>query len=47
MTNFVDIFLKIVGVLFILYLLGYSTFLFLSVVVGSVQLYKTAASAKA
>lgn len=40
MLDAIDLFLKIVGVFFILYLIGYSTFLFLSVVVGSVQLYR-------
>lgn len=40
MTIFVDNFLKIVGVFFIIYLIGYSTFLFLSVLVGSSELYK-------
>lgn len=40
MTGYVDLFLKGVGVFFILYLIGYSTFLFLSVVVGSSELYK-------
>ena len=40
MLDAVDLFLKIVGVFFVIYLLGYSTFLFLSVVVGSSELYK-------
>lgn len=40
MKIFVDNFLKIVGVFFIIYLIGYSTFLFLSVLVGSSELYK-------
>ena len=40
MTGAVDLFLKIVNCFFIVYLIGYSTFLFLSVVVGSSQLYK-------
>ncbi len=40
MIGFVDIFLKAVGVFFIIYLIGYSTFLFLSVIVGSSELYK-------
>lgn len=40
MTGYVDTFLKIVGVFFIIYLIGYSTFLFLSVIVGSSELYK-------
>ena len=30
----------IIGVLFVIYLIGYSTFLFLSVVVGATTLYK-------
>lgn len=38
--DFITIFLKVVGNLFILYLLGYSLFLFLSVTVGSSVLYK-------
>lgn len=33
-------FLQVVGVLFVLYLIGYSTFLFLSVTVGSSYLYR-------
>ncbi len=40
MTGYVDAFLKIVGAFFIIYLIGYSTFLFLSVLVGSSELYK-------
>ncbi len=40
MTGFVDTFLQVVGVFFIIYLIGYSTFLFLSVLVGSSELYK-------
>lgn len=40
MIDGIDLFLKIVGVFFIIYLIGYSTFLFLSVVVGSSELYK-------
>lgn len=40
MLDAIDLFLKIVGVFFIVYLIGYSTFLFLSVVVGSSELYK-------
>lgn len=40
MINVIDTFLKAVGVFFILYLIGYSTFLFLSVLVGSSELYK-------
>lgn len=41
MIEAIDIFLKAVGVFFIIYLIGYSTFLFLSVLVGSSELYKT------
>lgn len=40
MIIFIDSFLKAVGVFFVIYLIGYSTFLFLSVVVGSSDLYK-------
>lgn len=40
MTGYIHIFLEIVGVFFIMYLIGYSTFLFLSVLVGSSELYK-------
>lgn len=40
MTDAIDVLLKGVGFFFILYLIGYSTFLFLSVVVGSSELYK-------
>ena len=40
MLDAMDLFLKIVGVFFIVYLTGYSTFLFLSVVTGSIQLYR-------
>lgn len=40
MIIFIDSFLKAVGVFFVVYLIGYSTFLFLSVVVGSSELYK-------
>ncbi len=40
MLDAIDLFLKIVGVFFIIYLIGYSTFLFLSVVVGSSELYR-------
>ncbi len=40
MTGLIDPFLKGVGVFFLIYLIGYSTFLFLSVVVGSSELYK-------
>ena len=41
MIESLDIFLKAVGVFFIIYMIGYSTFLFLSVLVGSSELYKT------
>lgn len=40
MTGYVDAFLEIVGIFFIIYLIGYSTFLFLSVLIGSSELYK-------
>ena len=40
MTGYIHIFLEFVGVFFIVYLIGYSTFLFLSVLVGSSELYK-------
>lgn len=40
MMDAIKVFLDIVGSFFIVYLLGYSTFLFLSVVVGSATLYK-------
>lgn len=39
MVGFVDRFLEIVGIGFVIYLIGYSTFLFLSVLVGSSELY--------
>ena len=41
MIEAIDIFLKAIGVFFIIYMIGYSTFLFLSVLVGSSELYKT------
>ncbi len=41
MIEAIDIFLKAVGVFFIIYMIGYSTFLFLSVLVGSSELYRT------
>ena len=41
MIEAIDIFLKLVGIFFIVYMIGYSTFLFLSVLVGSSELYKT------
>ena len=40
MYNCIKLFLTIVGYFFIAYLIGYSTFLFLSVIVGSLDLYK-------
>ena len=40
LINFIEIFLDAVGIFFILYLIGYSTFLFLSVAVGSSTLYQ-------
>lgn len=40
MMGYIHTFLDIVGVFFIVYLIGYSTFLFLSVLVGSSELYK-------
>ncbi len=40
MNDGIKIFLDAVGVFFIIYLIGYSTFLFLSVVSGSLELYK-------
>ena len=40
MYQLIDGFLDVVGIFFIVYLIGYSTFLFLSVVVGSIQLYR-------
>ena len=41
MTEFFRAFLNVVGFFFILYLIGYATFLFLSVVVGSIDLYQS------
>ena len=41
MIESLDVFLKAVGIFFIIYMIGYSTFLFLSVLVGSSELYKT------
>ena len=38
--GYIKLFLEWVGYFFIAYLIGYSTFLFLSVVVGSLELYK-------
>ena len=40
MYDGIKLFLEWVGYFFIAYLIGYSTFLFLSVVVGSLDLYK-------
>ena len=40
MYDGIKLFLEWVGYFFIAYLIGYSTFLFLSVVVGSLELYK-------
>lgn len=40
MTDAIRVFLDGVGIFFILYLIGYSTFLFLAVVVGSSTLYR-------
>lgn len=40
MMAFIDPFLEVVGIFFLLYLIGYSTFLFLSVLVGSSELYR-------
>ena len=40
MYQLIDGFLDVVGIFFIVYLIEYSTFLFLSVVVGSIQLYR-------
>ena len=40
MHDGIKLFLTIVGYFFIAYLIGYSTFLFLSVIVGSLDLYK-------
>ena len=40
MYDCIKLFLTIVGYFFIAYLIGYSTFLFLSVIVGSLDLYK-------
>ncbi len=37
----IKVFFNGVGIFFILYLIGYSTFLFLSVVVGASTLYRT------
>lgn len=40
MFEFVKYFYTVVGVLFVIYLLGYSTFLIASVIAGSLDLYK-------
>ena len=42
MTDFFRSFLDCVNAFFTVYLVGYSTFLFLSVVVGSIDLYQCA-----
>ena len=39
MMDTVQAFLDIVNIFFVLYLIGYSTFLFLSVVIGASDLY--------
>ena len=41
MMDAIKAFLSGVGVFFVLYLIGYSSFLFLAVVVGSSDLYRT------
>ena len=41
MMDAIKAFLSGVGVFFVLYLIGYSSFLFLAVVVGSSALYRT------
>ena len=38
--DFIDALLKGTSIFFIVYLIGYSTFLFLSVVVGASELYR-------
>ena len=40
MIGVIDVFFKVVGVFFLIYMIGYSTFLFLSVLVGSSELYR-------
>lgn len=40
MFDAVKLFYSCVGVMFVIYLLGYSTFLMLSVIYGSLDLYK-------
>lgn len=40
-VNVIKVFLNGVGIFFIAYLIGYSTFLFLAVVVGASTLYRT------
>lgn len=39
MMEAIDLFLKVVGVCFVIYLVGYATFLFISVVIGTCELY--------
>ena len=41
MAEYFRSFLNCVGYFFILYLIGYATFLFLSVVIGSIDLYQS------
>ena len=41
MTDFFRGFLDVVNLFFIIYLIGYATFLFLSVVIGSIDLYQS------
>ena len=41
MTDAYKLFFQYVGVFFIIYMVGYATFLFLSVAVGSSSLYQT------
>lgn len=40
MFDAIKLFYSCVGVIFVIYLLGYSTFLMLSVIYGSLDLYK-------
>ena len=41
MRDYIQMFFDFVGIFFILYMIGYATFLFLSVTVGSSVLYGT------
>ena len=41
MTDAFRFFLECVNLFFIIYLIGYSSFLFLSVVAGAIELYKS------